>query len=82
MSYGPPPTSARRASTIPPVEETDTLHPGDTVRLKVGGPLMTTLSVEDDHCCCMWFSDRGSFEHGRFELDVVELVQREVRLLA
>lgn len=43
---------------------------------------MTVLSVAEDHCCCMWFSERGKFEHGKFELEVVELVQREVRLLA
>jgi uncharacterized protein YodC (DUF2158 family) len=55
---------------------------GDTVRLKIGGPSMTVLSATEDHCCCMWFGERGKFEHGRFELEVIEFVERPARLLA
>ena len=48
---------------------------GDTVRLTIGGPLMSVLSVSDEECCCLWFSDGPKLEHGRFELDVLELVE-------
>jgi uncharacterized protein YodC (DUF2158 family) len=64
------------------MEEDVEFEAGDTVRLKIGGPLMTILSVADQDCCCMWFGDRGKFEHGKFELEVLELVQRARRLLA
>lgn len=66
------------------VEDTDTPDPfdlGDTVRLTIGGPLMTILSVSGEHCCCMWFDERGKMQHGKFELEVIELVERAVRLV-
>ena len=64
------------------MEEHATFEAGDTVRLKIGGPLMTILSISGEDCCCMWFGDRGRFEHGKFELEVLDLVQRARRLLA
>jgi uncharacterized protein YodC (DUF2158 family) len=54
---------------------------GDTVRLKIGGPLMTVVAVGEDQCGCVWFSDRNELEHGKFELGVVELVEPLVRLI-
>jgi uncharacterized protein YodC (DUF2158 family) len=64
------------------VEENDCFESGDTVRLKIGGPLMTILAVSEEDCCCMWFSDRGTFEHGRFEHEVLERVKRAVRVVS
>ena len=64
------------------MENDDCFESGDTVRLKIGGPLMTILSVDRDDCCCMWFSDRGSFEHGKFEYEVLDLVKRAVRVVS
>lgn len=64
------------------MEDDDFIESGDTVRLKIGGPLMTVLAVNRDGCCCMWFSDRGSFEHGTFEHEVLDLVKRAVRLVS
>lgn len=52
---------------------------GDTVRLAIGGPLMSVLSASDEDCCCFWFSEDNRLQHGRFELDVIELVERAPR---
>lgn len=57
------------------------LFEGDTVRLKIGGPLMTVLSVQPDRCCCFWFDDDGQLAHGEFEREVIEFVQPAVRLI-
>lgn len=54
---------------------------GDTVRLKFGGPLMTVLSIAEQECCCMWFGEGAKLEHGTFEIEVIELVERAVRLV-
>jgi uncharacterized protein YodC (DUF2158 family) len=54
---------------------------GDTVRLKIGGPLMTILSFSGEQCCCMWFGEGARLEHGTFEVDAIELVERAVRLV-
>jgi uncharacterized protein YodC (DUF2158 family) len=59
----------------------DTLSMGDTVRLKIGGPLMTILSLSEDECCCMWFGEGARLEHGSFERDMIELVERGVPLI-
>jgi uncharacterized protein YodC (DUF2158 family) len=64
------------------MEDDVTFEAGDTVRLKIGGPLMTILSISGEDCCCMWFGEGARFEHGKFELEVLELVQRARRLLA
>jgi uncharacterized protein YodC (DUF2158 family) len=63
------------------VDEDNPLEMGDTVRLKFGGPLMTILSISGDDCCCMWFGEGARLEHGSFELEVLELVERAVRLV-
>lgn len=63
------------------MEENTPFDTGDTVRLAIGGPLMTVLAVNGDGCCCMWFGEDARLEHGTFELDVVELVERAVRLV-
>jgi uncharacterized protein YodC (DUF2158 family) len=63
------------------MEDPASFDTGDTVRLTIGGPLMSVLSVSDEACHCMWFGDGGKLEHGKFELDAIELVQRAVRLL-
>ena len=63
--------------------DASTPHPldtGDTVRLQIGGPLMTVLAAKDSGCCCIWF-DGTRLEHGTFEFDAVELVERGVRLV-
>ena len=63
------------------MDANDDFDMGDTVRLKIGGPAMTLLSVSEHDCCCMWFGERGRLEHGSFELDAVERVERAVRLV-
>lgn len=63
------------------MDETTPFDMGDTVRLKFGGPLMTVLSITGQECCCMWFGEGAKLEHGSFELEVVELVERAVRLV-
>ena len=77
MGAPTPPSAAHN----PRVQENTAVAASDTVRMKIGGPLMTVLSVDEEHCCCMWFADDGKFQHGRFELDVVELVEHGVRLI-
>jgi uncharacterized protein YodC (DUF2158 family) len=62
------------------MDERHAFDTGDTVRLRFGGPLMTVLSGSDTTCCCMWF-EGTRLRHGRFEPEVVELVERAVRLI-
>ena len=59
----------------------DSLAMGDTVRLKIGGPLMTILSLSGGECCCMWFGEGARLEHGSFETEAIELVERGVPLI-
>jgi uncharacterized protein YodC (DUF2158 family) len=63
------------------VEEVEVLFEGDTVRLAIGGPLMTVLAVTADRCCCFWFDDDGTFQHGDFERELVRFVAPAVRLI-
>ena len=62
------------------MEESVCFELGDSVRLKFGGPVMTVLGITQGDCCCMWFED-GRMQHGRFETDVLEWVERPVSLL-
>lgn len=63
------------------MDESITLELGDTVRLAIGGPVMTVLGVRETTCCCMWFGEGGKLEHGEFELAAIELVERATRLV-
>lgn len=63
------------------MDDSPSLDTGDTVRLTIGGPLMTILSVTDRECCCVWFGESARLEHGSFELEMIELVERGVRLI-
>ena len=40
--------------------------PGDTVRLKSGGPLMTVSGCELDVCWCTWFDDKKNLQTEKF----------------
>jgi uncharacterized protein YodC (DUF2158 family) len=40
----------------------DAFKPGDTVRLKSGGPLMTVKSIEGDDVICVWFEGKAKKE--------------------
>lgn len=59
------------------------LEPGDLVRLKSGGPLMTIESVENNVALCSWFyqNDEGHwFDYGssHFRTIVLELSEKEL----
>ena len=46
---------------VPPVPpKTEVICPGNTVKLKSGGPLMTVLNVKDDMALVMWFPTGSS----------------------
>jgi uncharacterized protein YodC (DUF2158 family) len=38
------------------------LKPGDTVRLKSGGPVMTIAWIEGGEALCEWFSEKKPFQ--------------------
>lgn len=63
------------------MENDDALFEGDTVRMIVGGPLMTVLAVDAEHCCCFWFDDQGRLAHGDFEREVLRFVRPAQRLI-
>lgn len=58
-----------------PMAQQKNLDLGDTVRLAIGGPLMSVLSASEEDCCCFWFNEHNRLEHGRFDLDLIELVE-------
>ncbi len=49
--------------------------PGDTVKLKSGGPDMTVLKLLDSMVTCVWFN-KGDVKERGFELALVEKVKR------
>lgn len=38
------------------------MSPGDVVRLKSGGPLMTVLKADSDLARCVWFSEHTDMQ--------------------
>ena len=49
------------------------IKPGDLVRLKSGGPVMTVAWVEEGDAFCQWFDSKGSPCGQRYALVVLEL---------
>ncbi len=46
-------------------------NPGDTVKLKSGGPIMTVDWIDGQYAHCDWFENTGSnkkHQHGRFNI--------------
>ena len=50
------------------------LHPGDTVRLKSGSPLMTVQSVQDDKANCLWQTDDGDIDNAAIPVAALTVV--------
>lgn len=42
------------------------MSPGDVVRLKSGGPLMTVLKVTEEDARCVWFSENTDMQAPSF----------------
>ena len=47
-------------------------EPGDTVRLKSGGPLMTIKTTTNDDAWCEWFDDKKMPQGKEFSLHMLE----------
>jgi uncharacterized protein YodC (DUF2158 family) len=45
--------------------------PGDTVKLKSGGPLMTIQSITGDEAWCEWFNAKEERQSGSFGLHML-----------
>lgn len=50
------------------------LHPGDTVRLKSGSPLMTVDSVQGDDANCRWATEYGELFTATFPIATLMVV--------
>ena len=48
-----------------------TMKPGDTVRLKSGGPVMTIREIDGEYAACDWFNG-SELKRGRFHLSQLE----------
>lgn len=48
--------------------------PGDLVKLKSGGPVMTVKSVNFDNIVCQWFGGK-KLEDGHFHPDSLEVAK-------
>jgi len=46
----------------------DQLNPGDLVRLRSGGPLMTIHSINGDNIDCQWFTPSGELQSATFPI--------------
>jgi uncharacterized protein YodC (DUF2158 family) len=47
------------------------LRPGDLVRLRSGGALMTVHKVQDDQAICYWSTGYGETRSGSFPIAVI-----------
>jgi uncharacterized protein YodC (DUF2158 family) len=52
-------------------------QPGDTVRLKSGGVLMTVSTVAGETVICAWQTEQGSPMSGAYLAVMLELVERK-----
>jgi uncharacterized protein YodC (DUF2158 family) len=60
--------------------DTFAIRPGDTVRLKIGGPLMIVAGHDQGQCLCVWFDEESHPAHLRREAlppIVLELVPQD-----
>jgi uncharacterized protein YodC (DUF2158 family) len=53
----------------------DQLKPGDRVRLRSGGPLMTVHSINGDHIDCQWFTPKGELHSATFPLFMLTVIE-------
>jgi uncharacterized protein YodC (DUF2158 family) len=45
----------------------ETFKPGDTVRMKSGGPLMTVDSINNEELWCEWFDEKNQPQSRSFK---------------
>lgn len=53
----------------------DELKPGDRVRLRSGGPLMTVHSINGDNIDCQWFTPQGELHSATFPLYMLMITE-------
>ena len=51
------------------------LKPGDRVRLRSGGPLMTVHKINGDDIDCQWFTLKGELRSATFPLYMLMIIE-------
>ena len=62
---------AAPASTATQSQTSPQLHPGDLVRLRSGGPVLTVKSASDNWVICTWFDEYGEFQSTGFPIAMI-----------
>jgi uncharacterized protein YodC (DUF2158 family) len=53
----------------------DELNPGDRVRLRSGGPLMTVHTIQGDNIDCQWFTPAGELQSATFPIYMLTIIE-------
>jgi uncharacterized protein YodC (DUF2158 family) len=51
------------------------LKPGDRVRLRSGGPLMTVHSINGENIDCQWFTPQGELHSATFPIYMLTIIE-------
>jgi uncharacterized protein YodC (DUF2158 family) len=51
------------------------LKPGDRVRLRSGGPLMTVNTIDGENIDCKWFDNVGTLHSATFPIYMLTIIE-------